>query len=315
MRAAIDGSDGSSRAVYTSAASSLAKTPVLVAINASTAVVCRRARNNATCSSISETLPSCRNAVARETPAIFATTSICTALIPRAEISVSAALINRSLTVPSSPAVTSTTVTTLRLRDRAGDLEFYEAVVVHPEFAHHVVGVFGELRGAPELRLGVVELHRAGHQLLRISFGINDVGDPAVREQAFVMRQLPGILHRCPLSGAPAEHLLALGEAQLPDGVVDDAVCEVCVLGHRCERCESRVIGELIKAHQPAELRPVSGGLQHRQLDEPAVGRAVGPGQWIARGLSAALHLGQRPTHQHRHVYAELSSPGSHREQ
>src|SRR6195952_3313374 len=136
---------------------------------ASTLATCLRARNRATWTNISETLPSCRKAVARETPAIFATTSICTALIPRAEISVSAALINRSLTVPSSPAVASTTVTTLRLRDRAGDLEFYEAVVVHPEFTHHVVGVFGKLRGAPELRPVVVELHRVGHQLLRVS--------------------------------------------------------------------------------------------------------------------------------------------------
>jgi hypothetical protein len=38
----------------------------------------------------------------------------------------------------------SAAVTALRLRDGTGDLEFYESVVVDPEFAQHLVGVLGE---------------------------------------------------------------------------------------------------------------------------------------------------------------------------
>jgi hypothetical protein len=47
-------------------------------------------------------LPSCRNAVARETPARRAIGSICSAEIPRAVTSASAARISRPRTVPSS---------------------------------------------------------------------------------------------------------------------------------------------------------------------------------------------------------------------
>jgi hypothetical protein len=50
-------------------------------------------------------------------------------------ISASATLINRSLTVPSSPAVRSAAVTAWRLGDRTRDFEFYEPIVVHSEFA------------------------------------------------------------------------------------------------------------------------------------------------------------------------------------
>ena len=76
----------------------------------------------------------------------MATVSICTLSIPRSAISASAARINRSRTVPSSRDVTSMVVTIVS-RDRTRDLEFDESVVVHAEFAEHVVGVFGELRG------------------------------------------------------------------------------------------------------------------------------------------------------------------------
>src|ERR1700716_3491374 len=129
------------------AASGLETTPVLAAMIDPTAATCLRARSNATCTSISETLPSCRHAVARETPALLATTSICTALIPRAAISASAALIKRSFTVPSSLEVVSAAITALRLRDGTGDLQFNESVVIEAELAQHLVGGLGELGG------------------------------------------------------------------------------------------------------------------------------------------------------------------------
>ena len=82
----------------------------------------------------------------------------------RAAISASAARIRRSLTVPSSPEVMSTAVTALRLRDRTGDLEFYESVVVHSQFAQHLIGVLGELWSPLEFGRVIVEIHRTGHQ-------------------------------------------------------------------------------------------------------------------------------------------------------
>src|SRR5271167_3854565 len=184
------------------AASSLANTPVLAAMTDSTAATCLRARSNATCTNISETLPSCRKAVARETPAILATASISTALIPRAAISVSAALINRSLTVPSSLGLVANAVTALRLGDGTGDLQFDESAVIDAELTQHLVGVLGELWGPFQCSRVIVELDGVCHQLLRVAFGINDVGDPAVRGQRLVVGHLPGILDRRPLTGA-----------------------------------------------------------------------------------------------------------------
>src|SRR3954453_13017451 len=278
------------------AASSLENTPVLAAITDPTAATCLRARSNATCTNISDTLPSCRNAFARETPALLATTSICTALIPRAAISASAALIKRSFTVPSSPEVGSTAVTALRLRDGTGDLQFDQPVVVDTQLAQHLVGVLGELRSRKlpsPLQLGrvIVEPDGACHQLLRIALGINDGGDPAVRGERLIVGHLPSVLDRRPLSGSLAQQLFALGEAQLGNGVVNDAVRDVGVLGHRFERLEPGILGVLIQTHQQEERRPVPRGLQHRQLDEPAVRSAVCAGQRIARGLCLALDL------------------------
>jgi hypothetical protein len=98
----------------------------------------------------------------------------------------------------------STAVTAPRLRNRPGDLEFNEAVVVDTEFAQHPVGVLSELRRSGQVCRIIAELHRIGYQLLRMTFGIDDFGDATVGGQCFVIGYFPGILYRGPLPSALA---------------------------------------------------------------------------------------------------------------
>lgn len=126
-------------------------------------------------------------------------------------------------------------------------------------------GCFGELRSACQRCRIVVELYRTGDESLQVRVCINDIGDATVGCQRFVARYLPGVLDTSPLSGAETQHGFGLGEAQLADGVVDDAVRDVGVLGRDSNRGSSANSSSPIRS---ADLGPVPRWLQHRQLYE-----------------------------------------------
>lgn len=66
--------------------SNLENTVGLLAITMSILVMCVRTRISATCARSPEMEPTCRNAVARDTPALFATASTCSVPMPYSAI-------------------------------------------------------------------------------------------------------------------------------------------------------------------------------------------------------------------------------------
>src|SRR3954471_23903838 len=196
------------------------------------------------------------------------------------------------------------------LGDRAGVLELFDTVPIHPELHQHDFGVLGRLWRTRRLQRLVVELNWAADHLERLApAGRLDLDDHVVGDRLLVAREVHEALERCPLAPHRLEVLAPVLEGLAADRLSDEFGCRRSVLDKRHDVGEAWIIGQFRKTQMLECVADVARRADDAEVDRAAVGGHVVRHEGIDTGPCGIGH--HRP---HRlaglHALGHAGAPG-----
>src|SRR5271170_4769466 len=144
--------------------------------------------------------------------------------------------------------------------------------------------MFSELWGAGQSRRRLVELHGVGDQFPGMAVRVLDRDDVSIGAQLLVLARFDTVLDWRPLTLQRAEDLAPVDEGASSQLRADNLRRLLRVLHQAVGGVEARVLGQLRPADVRAEIAPVPAGLEKADVDPPAIGGSIIPGQWVRRG-------------------------------